>query len=268
METRRPDLPSGAIDGVVGVGHYALVTRILPRPRSGQRLNDHLVNSLSTLCDRLNGLMAPDSNGSPYDRYFRWVQDAADVLQRWVIEDDVRRYVLTDGFRLIAGASLNTATSRLVYVEIEARRQQWTEMLTDISGWRHRWRDDQVVVVPDTNVLLQHEQPLTGVPWRTLVDASPGQDVRVVLPLVILDQLDSLKRGNNFPAWKKGRLRLTVNWIRDNLVAHEHRAFLHPTPELHGDTTLEILVDDLMHVRHAGDPGSRRSDPSSRTPPS
>ena len=202
------------------------------------------------MCDRLNSLTAQDANASPYDRYFRWVQDAADVLQRCVIEDDVRRFVLTDGFRLIAGASLNTATSRLVYVEIEARRQQWTQMLSDISSWRRRWRNDQVIIVPDTNVLLQHEEPLTIVPWRALVDAAAGQDVRVVLPLVVLDQLDGLKRGNNFPEWKKRRLRLTVNWIRDNLVAHEHRAFLHPSPDLHGDTTLELLVDDLDHVRH------------------
>jgi hypothetical protein len=218
---------------------------VLPQLRPGVRLDDHTANVLGDVATRLDNAR---SDPSPYDAYFKWVSVAVMQLGLILTEQEMGRLVLTDGFRLVSVIPLNSATERLVMVETDARAHQWAELMKEILAWRQRWSDGSVIVVPDTNVYLHHEFMFDAIGWRSLVGARELEPVRVVMPMVVLDELDGLK-GRLTKTKPKEHLRYTAREIATRFERPDARSVLEPEQRLMAATTIELFPDPIDHVR-------------------
>jgi len=106
-----------------------------------------------------------------------------------------------------------------------------------------RWRRPGRVVVPDTNVFLHHPSCFHETDWAQLVGTADA--VRIVMPLVIVDELDRKKFDGKDAV--RTRARTTLRAI-DDLVSDPRettsvslgsgKAFL-----------FEMLLDPIGHVR-------------------
>lgn len=135
-----------------------------------------------------------------------------------------------------------TAPAAKEWAELEliARRTALKDAREALHRAKVRWRQDEsMLIVPDTNLLLHHENTLLHIPWRQLVDARG--DVRVVLPLMVVDELDNQKR-NGKSQEVRTRARVTLRELRSTgVVGNERR---HPAlVEKFATTTIEVLAD-------------------------
>ncbi|GAA3666116.1 PIN domain-containing protein [Yimella lutea] len=109
------------------------------------------------------------------------------------------------------------------------------------------------VLVPDTNVLLHQDEPFDELDWKALIPTS--DDVRVVIPMVVIRELDRHKRSpannvvsrNNKEA-VRDRARRTSRELGVLFARPMDVVTLHPRA-----VTMELLLDSVGHVP-AGDP--------------
>jgi predicted ribonuclease YlaK len=102
-----------------------------------------------------------------------------------------------------------------------------------------------VIVIPDTNLLLHTTQYFDDLDWPTALAISAS--VRLVIPMVVVDQIDSLKRSRQ-PV--RDRARLTANKIESLLgKTPSERVVLRDDGRI--ETTVEVLADPLDHERLA-----------------
>ncbi|MEP6527989.1 MAG: PIN domain-containing protein, partial [Nocardioidaceae bacterium] len=100
-------------------------------------------------------------------------------------------------------------------------------------------------VAPDTNVFLHHPQFFTDVDWPGLVEARPHEDVELVVPILVLGELDHAKRGR---AEVRSRARQTLR--RFDEMFHDPAAPARlEAPGGNHDIRVHLLADDPQHVR-------------------
>jgi len=70
--------------------------------------------------------------------------------------------------------------------------------------------------VADTNIYLHHPDPLDQLDWRVLADHEilVHDNIEVVLPILVVDELDDAKRSTNRNV--RSRARTTLNSIFTN----------------------------------------------------
>jgi hypothetical protein len=130
--------------------------------------------------------------------YLRWTETAERMLGNVLPPDVVSDLVHTRRYW-----ALRTATggeprlTPLVLEEIATRKRELDDLATELDTERHRWRGGRVLLaVPDTNMFLQKDAPFESIDWPSALECDT--DVRIVLPIIIIHELDRLKRqGNN-----------------------------------------------------------------------
>jgi rRNA-processing protein FCF1 len=142
--------------------------------------------------------------------------------------------------------SLAPSAREWAELELRARVAALVEARRTLSDAQYRWRrDGDALVMPDTNLLLHHDQTLLHIPWRQIVQARAG--VRVVLPLKVIDELDAQKRTGKTHE-TRARARATLRELRSTSVVGTTRRHTLIEEEF-AATTLEVLADDWGHQR-------------------
>lgn len=179
--------------------------------------------------------------------FLDWHVKAEQALGFVLAQDDVARLLFSARYwALIGSPSPVGSLAKMVELEVAARSAALNRACAALEQARSRWRpagQDASFVVPDTNVLLHHEKSLTHIPWRAVAGVSG--DVRVVVLLQVIDELDRLKRH--------GQTRTRARTTLRELAASGTQAGLRRTiedTEL-ATTTIEVLADDPDHQRLA-----------------
>jgi rRNA-processing protein FCF1 len=182
--------------------------------------------------------------------FMRWHAASERVLSFLLTADDLHRLLFSPRYWALRQMDA-TAPSVIDWVELEVRRciGALEDAVTSLDLAKHRWRkDDATLVMPDTNLLMHHDKTLSHIPWRDL--AQVVGNVRVVLALQVIDELDRLKRTGKDPV----RARKTLRELSDaNIVGTTRRHGVEESE--YAATTFEVFADDLDHVRLA-DPDS------------
>jgi len=99
-----------------------------------------------------------------------------------------------------------------------------------------RSNDLRRLVLLNTNMFLQEDAPLENIDWPAAVKSQV--DVRLVVPLLVVRELDRLKRRGNHVTVKEARR--AIKWLEANLPMDPHgtSAPLSTSPE----TTVEVYV--------------------------
>jgi len=164
----------------------------LRRGRSASEALTVLDELLANLGNIIGQLSSPPAVAASV--YMQWIEDAERRLPLYFDDQAVVDALYSERYWHIRAIGAETARpSPLIQAEVEARTRSlelirdqlrhYQELLTPAGA--------ELVVVPDTNVLM-HGQLFTQMDWRK---AMGSETVTLVLPLVVLDELDDKKNA-------------------------------------------------------------------------
>lgn len=198
--------------------------------------------------------------------YLEWTTTAVQHLIGQITVTDLDRLVLTPAYgRLLA--ALGTVTGRdivtqralnaVVSLELEQRVKAFEAARRALDERISRWPLYDVFVVADTSVYIEHEDKLENLDLSSFLPIGRRfQSVRLLVPMVIVDELDGLKNKASKPL---------VRWRAGYTLAVFDRLFANGTgpavlraaePSLPGsdepprfEFSLEIVLDPAGRVR-------------------
>lgn len=226
---------------------------MLPRLRSGHPLDDNAFNLLRQVANDLENLRTIP-NDDLMAMYLSWVSTSMERLQVLLPEKELSRLVLTEGYRTALPLMTSPSTMAMrvmrgvVHTEVDARHAQWSGLIADVTTWRTRWAEYSQVVVADTNLYVHHAKKFDQIQWHDVLQICPHVPVRVVVPMIVLDELDSLKRATHLSGLAKDNLRHTMREFAIRFQHPDTRSRL-STTELDTAITIELFLDDPDHVR-------------------
>lgn len=126
-----------------------------------------------------------DLSGSPiepYNSYLAWTTRAVNRLRPYLDRAELDRLVTTRDYwslRRTDPVQLGQQLAPLVLAEREHARDALVAAETALPRAVEVWGRAGQIVVPDTNVYLQHDQPIERVDWHSLLQVRPHVDVLV-----------------------------------------------------------------------------------------
>jgi rRNA-processing protein FCF1 len=178
--------------------------------------------------------------------YVRWATEHARLLRQYVEHQNVERLVLTKAFYSLLDNSTGSSPRGfpLLGGELEARLADLDRESKELSHAIDRWGSGPPLVVLDTNAYLHAANQFTELDLGGLV----GDEWHLLVPMVVVDELDRHKRSRQTPTDHQERLstraRQALVLIERHLGSVGEPRPLDETPHL-----IEILPDP---------PGNRR----------
>jgi rRNA-processing protein FCF1 len=234
-----------------------LVTPV-PGTRRGD-LREELRSALKEVCDLRDGIRAGLRDGTRpasarrHD-YLEWVNGTVRRLERQISAADVDRLVRTRGYELLLSGlggfttlpADQDAVRGLIFAELDARCAAFDVALNALESQIQRWSMRAEFVVLDTNVYIHHPQKLEELDVAALI-GNPCEAVHVLVPILVVDELDGLKRTK-----ERGRASCALA-VLDR--AFKRSTGPEPLPRdgpaaaCSGELTIEIVFDPPGHVR-------------------
>jgi hypothetical protein len=206
---------------------------------------DAVLDALTGLSNRLSNV----GTGDKWDvltGYLRWANDAADQLGSLVSAPDVAHLVLTRRHWAVQGIAppANDALMSLLQLEVSERTRAFAAAHEDMQRAVDRWgQQPGNLVVADTNIYLHHPDVFTDMDWRALLGIREYEWIQLVLPLLVIDELDRAKLGN-----ARTKARVTLRAI-DALFPDIQWPVPIPDSGGHDLMRAHVFLDDPGHVR-------------------
>jgi hypothetical protein len=217
----------------------------VPRPLPGIDVNTVLTRlvEIVTAADNFAGGTAGVAAGEVLGNYLRWVHETERSLLFYFPLADVERLLHTPRYLTLADA--DRGTPRLIerlLREMESRKRALDDVRIAIHAAHERWKRPAMLVVPDTNTFMHGHEPFDPATWTAL---SSGVGVRVIVPVVVVDEMDVLKASSRSA---RTIARTTIRHLVELLGQSPE------TPVSLGLTadravTIECLLDPPGHVR-------------------
>jgi hypothetical protein len=240
---------------------------MLVTPRPGVNL-DNLIQNLRTVhaeASNLRGSVAPTAQVYLLD-YLGWANRAARTLGYQIRDTDLASLVLNKRYELLL-SGFGTMSSPLVEaqrvvrdlvgLELDERAKDLDAAIKTLQSQVQRWLNVGDLVVLDTNFYVEHPDELKDADLAAITAArTPGSMMHVLVPMLVVDELDRLKRDNQ----ARSRARITLKMLdevfkrvskenpmgllrqEDNTTGPDGLVGL-------GRITMELLFDPPEHVR-------------------
>lgn len=224
-----------------------------------------VVEDLIVKANNLRGSLGDEIAGS----YHAFVEDAAGRLASRFDQSSLDRLLRTQTYWATIGAAAHRL--RLVIdAEIVAVSQRLSDLAVELNRFRRHWCEMASdlpfeYVLPDTNVYTSVDPPgdpafstldipwFDRVDWHQLTDQRPDVSIRLLVPLVVIDELDNLKTRASDQK-QKTRARHTLKKLEE-LFQHnvDGRMPLHKAGDKVSfeEVTIEVLSEPLRHQRLA-----------------
>jgi rRNA-processing protein FCF1 len=159
--------------------------------------------------------------------------------------------VVTNRYLALGAVTPEAAANEMVRDELDRLVADLRALAGELGTMQSRWAGNGQIVVPDTNIFLHHRQEFPDIDWIEVVggDRDSEQPAHVVVPLIVVDELDNLKRRGSTEV--KTRARLALRSIDDLFKGRAPEARVVLRPEISTSVTVELLIDRLDHVRLA-----------------
>jgi hypothetical protein len=192
--------------------------------------------------------------------YLEWATNSIRMLEHRVSAADINGLVLTRSYdRLLAAAGSLTGedigTQRvlngLVSHELQQRSQALDEAIRDLDSQGRRWPKGTIYTVTDTSFYIEHDSKLRETDFTPLLPGAwHDKPVTIIVPIIVLDELDGLKqRGGTLHV--KWRASYTLAVFDDIFTKAGTQAILRqPTADgARGPVLMDILYDPPRHER-------------------
>ncbi|MDO0930772.1 hypothetical protein QQY66_03410 [Streptomyces sp. DG2A-72] len=135
-------------------------------------------------------------------RYLEWATDAAGMLRSQISDRDLDSLVLTPRYQALlgscgtlAGADQQRLVNGLVELEITERIQAFAEAEAALEAQIGRWNGREWFVVADSSFYIQNPDKLADVDLHKVLGLPSGEHIRLLFPIVVVDELDGLKEA-------------------------------------------------------------------------
>ena len=235
---------------------------VLVSPRPGVN-RENLLNDLRRVYNDVSNLRGGGA-GSAYQRlldYLNWASDAVTSLGNQISSADLDRLVLTrrygqllPGVGTMAGTDAVKVVNLLVSLELKERVNAFNEAVETLKQHIARWSVSDYFVVADSTFYIEHTEKFEDLDLATVVEFYDGP-IHLLFPMVVLDELDGLKRTKD--PWVKWRAGHTLA-VLDRLFkdGKDVARFRDADPEeqrqtgvRRGEVNVEVLYDPRGHVR-------------------
>lgn len=239
-----------------------MLIRLLP----GQS-RDHALLTIQTQRNELSNISGDAKECMR--KYLEWVTTATRMVGSVVMPADVGWLVHSPTYdRLLhlfaavdfggpVGLERSRVINGMVQAESAARGAVFDAVIADLKAHIARWSGLEKFVVCDTNFYLHHAVPF-GDPGFADAFGEHRHGVRVILPMVVVEELDRAKLGRDE---LRGRAQLTLARL-DTLFANPNDVAVlegqgrKPMPGgvsiPFGGASVELLFDPPGHVRVGG----------------
>jgi len=191
------------------------------------------------------------------EAYVRWADAAAAELSQVLSVAAVEDWVYNDRHWRLREmpTSLQLPARDYLRLDLERRRRELTELRDLSQAATRRWAEAGDLLVLDTNLLLdvlgKHSGSPVDIDWNH--EISSRNDICLVIPLAILQELDKLKRGTSKV---RSMAHAAIRWIDQHLPTDGRRVQLRAgTTSSNGATSIrqfaslyiELYADRRAH---------------------
>jgi hypothetical protein len=226
---------------------------MIVRPLPGVRPNDLASAFQEVLRELTNASVASDD---VYKSYVRWANRAAQRLGNVVTSSEVDRLVLTRRYWALQSVvdPRGLAAIILANAEFDERRRMLEETHRVLKEEIGRWSVHGMLVMPDTSFYIEHVDKLEDADFGDVVKHW-DHPIRVVVPILVVDELDRLKETRDkHVRWRASH---TLAVLNKRLADPARRALLRPKDDSaiasggfpRGEVTIEVVFDPPGHVR-------------------
>ncbi len=176
--------------------------------------------------------------GAAQQAWLRWWEATDAQLRNLFVESDVAENLYRmalDVQHLDDGEGAYVHLGRIV----EVSHAKLTELIAELKALRPIVSRQGSIVVPDTSAFIEGQSPLTA-HLHAVARLDADEPVRIVIPIIVIEQLDDLKRRPNQRVAARAREVLRTLWVG---------AAPDGTIPLAGGTGAEILLDQPTHLR-------------------
>lgn len=174
------------------------------------------------------------------EEWLRWWDIADRQLRSRFADGDIAASLYRSRAE-IAATSLDTRPLDVIDRETEiwiSRFEQFTADLNDLKLFTAR---PGQIIVPDTSAFIEGVY-FDQFAWDTLDGAAAGELARLVVPILVIDELDDKKRDRNLRVSRRARSVLRRQWeLRAASPAD-------PAPIPGRNATIEVFLDDPWNV--------------------
>jgi hypothetical protein len=180
-------------------------------------------------------------SGDMYGRYITWTENAERMLGNDFEPETVDELIHTTRYWTLRTSPDMHRLPALVDAELASRQTVLEAAEQTLRRERDRWRArPATLVVVDTNIFLEPGRSILDTDWLTLMNSRPG--VRLVVPLIVIHELDRLKRQGNSTTARLARE--AIRWLATTLPASSTGTSLLLSGEDHRGVTIEVAVQD------------------------
>jgi hypothetical protein len=136
---------------------------------------------------------------------------SASMLHNRIKAADIDRLIFTRGYdRLLTAmgsiTSTETGTQRvlngLIDMELRLRTEALDDIIKDLRSPNPQSDADDLYVVLDTSVYIEHEDKLEKLDIAPTLTAFPDKRLHLLVPMVVIDELDGIKnKGEALKRW-------------------------------------------------------------------
>jgi rRNA-processing protein FCF1 len=175
-------------------------------------------------------------------RYMEWVANTSLHLRSRM--GGVAQLLYTPQYFALSALVVNAPGIRArVDAELRVQAEVLAELIAEVEKLQVHWGIGGQFVVLDTNLLVQTSVAMDEIDWRERFGV-PDLDVHLVVPMVVIDELDSLKRVHK----TRSGARRSIKFIEEALTAPGNRSEIRRDGPL-TYVTIEVLAEPLTHAR-------------------
>lgn len=235
-----------------------MIEPVLVTPRPGTN-RDNLLQALRHVHTQAqNARGAAGTVLDVYNRYLAWVQDAVRMLRQQVSAADLELLVLTRRYWALQAlvVAVVDPVSNLVFTELDERVGDLGAAVNALDRQIARWSQPGRFVVADSSFYIHHPQKVEELDLRVPLGIREDR-VHLLVPIVVVDELDTLKESKNpHVRWRaRHTLQVLDAALPDPLARGQLRAEdftgIGQGEIPRGELTAEILLDPPGHRRLA-----------------
>jgi hypothetical protein len=235
---------------------------VTPRPGVDRR---HLLDTLRSLHTDVANLRGGGPHGA-YKRllaYLEWASDAVRSLAGLISSDNLNELVLTKRYELLLSGVGNMTSDEvevqrvvngLVSTELNERTAAFGAAVAALEEQISRWSQLGEFVMPDTSFYIRHPDKLKETDFAAVVEAR-GAPIHVLIPIVVVDELDRLKESkDSHVRWRAGHTLGVLDELFVSLAGQARLRIgdfsaLQTGGIPRGEITMDLVFDPPGHVR-------------------
>ncbi|MEV8092506.1 PIN domain-containing protein [Streptomyces nigra] len=191
-------------------------------------------------------------------KYLQWATESARMLRSQISPKDLDSLIFTPRYQTLlascgtlAGTAQQALVQGLVDLEVTERLEALEAAIADFDEQTRRWAGHELLVVADSSFYCHNPQCLRDADLHDVLGLRPTTRIRLLFPIVVVDELDGLKEaGKQQARWRAPHtLGLLDEVLRGGTFGVWRPETSFDSGEPRGRVAMEIVLDQPGHVR-------------------